>query len=77
MLESIDIDKLARVTGGAMGMEMQPEVGPGQAQPGYPVQNQNGILRPQTNENAASGRGNMPLIGPDFDPARNTRQVGV
>jgi hypothetical protein len=75
MLESIDLDQLARVAGGAM--QMQTEAGPGQAIPPYPVENQNGILRPRTNENTMSGRGNMPIIGPDFDPGRNTRQIGV
>ncbi len=72
---AIGIDQLADVTGGAMGMET--EAGPGQAIPPYPVQNQNGILRPRTDDSAMGVRGNMPLIGPDFDPGRANRQIGV
>jgi len=69
------IDQLADVIGGRM--EMQTEARPGEAVPPYPVQNQNGILRPQSNDNAMGGRGNLPLIGPDFDPGRKNRQIGV
>lgn len=72
---SIDLDQLAGVMGGKM--EMRTEAGPGEAIPPYPVENQNGILRPRTDENTMGGKGNLPLIGPDFDPGRETRQVGV